>query len=239
MVNYRDEETSAGIDGMPTVHVGSVAVFLDALIAKGASKEPADSTPAQIPQLRLFDSSRFPQVSLYDYLERMKKYAHFDEALVIALIYIDRLLAADDSFALTHRNVHRLLLTCVTVAEKHINDRPYFNTYYASVGGVSLGELNRLEVALLYALKWQLGVSLEEYKDKQEDTRLAFADLLAASALTEWIVLKEAVCETQREPGSEKLLSEYPSESTICGTESVSDASESMDYEWDNSSEVA
>ena len=109
-----------------------------------------------------------------------------------------------------HRNVHRLLLTCATVAEKYYNDIYYCNTYYANVGGISLGELNRLEAILLNTLMWQMGVSQEEYDEKKEALRHSLADALSASRTSrggswkEWIILKEGVCEKEREEVWEK-----------------------------------
>jgi hypothetical protein len=159
----------------------------------------------------------------------MRLYGRFDTSFVFALIYIDRLLAADSNFAVTDMNVHRLILTCTIVAEKYINDIYYDNKYYASVGGVHVAELNSLEVTLLFALMWRLGVSPEEYDQKEEELRRAFANALSASEATKWIVLEEAVCETSREAACEKNRRYTPSESsmeasTISGSESVSDA---------------
>ena len=36
-------------------------------------------------------------------MERLKKFGHFDSALVVGLIYLDRLLAADSNFAVIHK----------------------------------------------------------------------------------------------------------------------------------------
>lgn len=226
----------ASNDFITTAHQGvsasSVAVLLDKLITKGASPcgLPTEKRAAlTIPQLTRFDSSSIPQISVYDYLERLKKFVRCDTTVVIALIYVDRLLAADSNFTLTQRNVHRLLLTCLTVAEKYIVDTPYYNSCYATVGGVSLEELNSLEVGLAYALRWRLGVSQEEYHKKQEELSCAFADLLSSSEATEWIVLKEAVCETKCEAICEKQRRSSESSmqaSTISGSESSSDSVE-------------
>jgi hypothetical protein len=203
MAKIISEEMAASNNGMSTtdrqVSVSSVAVFLDKLINAPGSTRPEETGPLKFPHLQRFDSSRVPQVSLYNYMDRLKKYTHCDTAFIVALIYIDRISAEDPNFVLAPKNVHRLLLTCTTLAEKYINDVPYINTFYANVGGISLEELNRLEVILLNALMWRLGVSPEEYDRKEEEVRIAFVDALCASECTDWIVVKEAVCETQQE----------------------------------------
>jgi hypothetical protein len=154
--------SSGGTAGtQQSVSISSLAAFLDGKLQTGSG--PGSK---QIPYLWRFDSSQVPEISVYDYLARLKAYTKSDTSLLMAIIYIDRLLASDSNFTLTHLNVHRLFLTCATVAEKYINDIPYVNTHYATFGGVSLDELNRLEVILLYGLKWRLGVSPEEYDKK-------------------------------------------------------------------------
>jgi hypothetical protein len=214
-------------DEMPTtdvrVPVANVAVVVENLIME--RKTAAESAALQMPQLRRFDSSKFPRISISDYLQRLKKFAHFDTAFVIALIYIDRLLAADSNFAVTQRNVHRLLIACTTVAEKYFSDVFYSNTYYASVGGVCLEELNQLEVTLLCALMWRLGVSREEYDAKQRELTAAVVAVSSTSE-AEWIVVNDT--------GSKKRLVDAHSESsvdasTVSGSQSVSDSDESMD----------
>ena len=67
---------------------------------------------------------------------------------------------------------------------RYINDIPYINTFYATVGGVHLKDLNRLEITLLNALMWRLDVSPEEFDRKQEDMRRALADEFSASDAT-------------------------------------------------------
>jgi hypothetical protein len=219
------------------VSISSIAGFLDTLLNAsfaGVPNRPAGPAP-QFPLLGRFDSSQVPEICLYDYLERLKAFSKSDTSLVVALIYIDRILEADSNFVLTNLNVHRLLLTCTTVAEKYLNDIPYVNTHYATFGGVSLEELNRLEVLLLYGLKWRLRVSPEEYDKKQEAVRHAFMEALCASDATDWIVVKEATCEMRRDTVQCDTCETQSQGSTITGSDSALTLSESVD----SSSEVA
>jgi hypothetical protein len=239
-----DSRNGKGSDGELAAHervsISSVAAFLDTLTTRGLAPRKG---PLHIPVLGSFDSSQVPQISMYDYLERLRAFAKSETSIVVALIYIDRILAADPNFTVTDINVHRMLLTCMTVAEKYSNDIPYVNSHYAMTGGVGLQELNVLEKMLFYVLKWRLSVSPEEYDKKQEEVRRAFVEVLCASEATEWIVLNEATCETTSEVACKKASKESwysPSAcsmqaSTISGSESISSLSESTD----SSSEVA
>jgi hypothetical protein len=213
------------------VSVPSVAILVDRLIAarmssssSSCSAETEDTGPLKIPQLRRFESSRFPQISIHDYVERLKKFGHFDTALVVALVYMDRLIAADPNFAVTYRNVHRLLLTCATVAEKYYNDIYYCNTYYANVGGIGLPELNRLEVTLLYALMWRLKVSDEEFSAKQRELSRAF-DIASSNTDVDEEEQKQ-VMDVDSEPSTQASV-------VSGGTQSVSGSDESMDSDSD------
>jgi hypothetical protein len=254
MTMYCDEDMAsvASTEEMstPDAHVSnsSFAVFLDTLINERVSEETG---PLRIPQLQRFDSSKLPPISLYDYTERLVKYAHFDKSPVLALIYMERLLAADSNFAISFRNVHRLLITCMTVAEKYLNDQPYVNSYYASVGGLRLEELNRLEAILARALAWRLGASQQDYNKKLEEVRLAFVGTLSASLATEWILVQDESVETHSGAACEKKGWDSPSDSslqastisgsasTISGGGSVSDTDLDSSSEADDDSVVA
>jgi len=107
------------------------------------------------------DPQHPPQISIEDYLSRWSHHSGAGaEAMVLALIYVQR-----SGIALNTLTVHRLLLAALVLAAKYRNDEFYTNTFYGVVGGVSVEEVNRLEVALLEKVDWTLGVSSSEYDD--------------------------------------------------------------------------
>ncbi len=114
-----------------------------------------------------FHSNRVPPISVLDYVKRIAKYSRCSpQCLPIALIYIDRFIAdGSDGAPLTLRNVHRLLITSVMVAAKIRDDQYYSNEFYASIGGVSLKELNELEVLFLEGCGHRMWVEPQEYTD--------------------------------------------------------------------------
>ena len=43
---------------------------------------------------------------------------------------------------MTNRNVHRLMITAVTIATKYYDDLYFKNTFYAKLGGIATDLLN-------------------------------------------------------------------------------------------------
>lgn len=71
----------------------------------------------------IFHSSRAPNVSIRQYLERIFKYSSCSPScFVVAYIYLDRFLHRTNSVCLTSLNVHRLLITSILVAAKFVDD---------------------------------------------------------------------------------------------------------------------
>mmetsp|Transcript_10763 Transcript_10763/g.9694 ORF Transcript_10763/g.9694 Transcript_10763/m.9694 type:complete len:368 (-) Transcript_10763:389-1492(-) len=141
----------------PDVIIKVIAKVLDRLIE---INEQARNQSAEI--ITKFHSLYAPDVSLEQYLQRIKKYANCSiSCFVIALIYIDRLIAKQ-GLAISRLNVHRLLITSVMIAIKFHEDDYYKNTFYAKLGGLSLepviggggSEINILERELLSYLEF-------------------------------------------------------------------------------------
>ncbi|GLJ18728.1 hypothetical protein SUGI_0334140 [Cryptomeria japonica] len=110
--------------------------------------------------LCVFSATQVPAMSIAKYLERIFKYARCSPSVfVVAYIYIDRLLLNNPNFLLTSLNVHRLLITSVMVAVKFLDDLHYNNGYFAKVGGLTLVEINTLEVEFLFMLRFRLQVT--------------------------------------------------------------------------------
>lgn len=59
--------------------------------------------------------------------------------------------------------MHRLLITAVLVAAKFLDDSYFNNAYYAKVGGISLEEMNALELDFLLRCDFRLHVVPEDF----------------------------------------------------------------------------
>jgi len=105
-----------------------------------------------------------PKMLISDYLDRLHKYFHCsDSVFVVALVYIDRVIQLHPAMTFSTLSCHRFLLTALVLAAKYNEDIYYSNEHYAKVGGTTLRELGRLEVAFLRLLDWRLMVSPTEY----------------------------------------------------------------------------
>eukprot|EP01062_Namystynia_karyoxenos_P082907 TRINITY_DN942_c0_g1_i1.p2 TRINITY_DN942_c0_g1~~TRINITY_DN942_c0_g1_i1.p2 ORF type:complete len:183 (+),score=79.17 TRINITY_DN942_c0_g1_i1:83-631(+) len=116
-----------------------------------------------------YDAARAPALALEDYICRWAKYAEAGDAeMLIAMVYIDRV-CTKTGLRLTARNVHRVLLGALLVATKWREEHPFKMSYYAKIGGVTLQELERLEVRFINDLCWQMHVEpavLRKYTEK-------------------------------------------------------------------------
>lgn len=110
-----------------------------------------------------FTSSVVPEMSIWDYLERIKKYSKCSEScFVVALIYIDRAIEIKN-LVLSNLNIHRILITSILIAVKFLDDSYMNNAFYAKLGGISTREMNMLELEFLLFLGFSLQVSSDLY----------------------------------------------------------------------------
>lgn len=111
-----------------------------------------------------FESSYAPDVSLYDYISRIFTHSNCSEAcLVFCIVYLDRL-AQKKRLVVSALNIHRLVIVLIMIAAKFHDDLFYNNSFYAKLGGLSLSELNKLEVETLKLLHFSLVVSPDEMR---------------------------------------------------------------------------
>lgn len=90
---------------------------------------------------------------------RMHKYCPMSTAVYLASsLYITRLAIQDRILPVTPRNVHRLLLACLRVAMKALEDLSWPHARFSKVGGVSENELGRLEITFCYLMDFTLKV---------------------------------------------------------------------------------
>jgi len=112
-----------------------------------------------------FCSPRAPKISIRRYLSRIYDwFSCSDECYVMALVYIHRIVKMNSSVEVCNRSVHRLLFFAMMLAAKYHDDVPYANSYYAKVGGLTLEEVNTLELKFLDMLDWKMFVDGKEYQ---------------------------------------------------------------------------
>ena len=107
-------------------------------------------------RLSRFHSTEIPEISIYDYLIRIKTYSQLeDNTLIMSLILIDRFVQKSN-IPLSYYNLHRILFTAVLISIKYHEDCIFDNNYYAEIAGVSMKELFYLESDFLCLLDFKL-----------------------------------------------------------------------------------
>jgi len=105
-----------------------------------------------------------PQISIHDYLIRIAYWSRCtDDVFIIALVYIDKLIKRKNAM-INMNTVHKFILIAIMEATKFQDDIHYNNKTWAQIGGIELGDLNKLEIHFLYALDFDLNVDFSEYK---------------------------------------------------------------------------
>lgn len=91
----------------------------------------------------------------------------FDAQAPAVLILIERIcqLAAVRSIPVIVNSftIHRLVLASVLLTSKVNNDLYYSNSYLAEVGGVSLSNINDLELYFMQVCDYRLNITTEEF----------------------------------------------------------------------------
>lgn len=133
-----------------------ISSVLAKLVAKG------DKIKSTNKQFRS-SSGRLPPITLEAYIARLIQYAPCEkECFLAALLFMDRL-AERHNFIFNSMNVHRSYLVSLLLAAKFFEDQPCDNGYFATVGGVSLQELNSMEVQFLTLVEYRICVTQWEF----------------------------------------------------------------------------
>ncbi len=116
-----------------------------------------------------FESSYAPNISIFQYFERINKHTKIPESCFIAsLIYIDRLISVTDCL-INNLNVHRVIITSILIATKFLEDEYFNNSFYAKIGGISTAEINLLEIEFLRLINFSLYVSPTSYSNYENE----------------------------------------------------------------------
>ena len=98
------------------------------------------------------------------YIKRIAKYSGGSPCcLVAALLYLERICRRRPGLRLTSHTLQRLLLVVTMAATKYLEDVSCPNTRWAEIGGLSLREVNALELEFLTAIDFDLAVHPDDY----------------------------------------------------------------------------
>ena len=102
--------------------------------------------------------------------------------MVVGLLYLRRIQARLPCMVLTSRTLQRLFLVAVMTASKFLEDIPLSNEGWAEIGGITLAEVNALEIDFLFGIEFKLRVTSEEYARLAEELRYPACAHLDAEA---------------------------------------------------------
>ncbi len=150
--------------------------------AAGADVE-SDAQPGVPRVLTTFHSVAVPSISIRAYLHRIRRYSSCsDTCFILGLIYMD-FAHWRAGLVVDALNVHRLFITCVLLAMKYLDDRVNTNATFAEIGGVSMAEMNSLEIDLLKLLSFNLDVPPELFQYYEEALMTRRTPAAAAGAI--------------------------------------------------------
>jgi hypothetical protein len=120
-------------------------------------------------QLASFYNKRLPPISLDDYANRLLLYTTdfvSPVCLLAAFLLIEKL-SKKFSFLVTEYTVFRLLLVGFLISHKVIDDAPHIDhKTYSLISGVSVAEINNMEIAMLRALDWDLSFDTIYFRNR-------------------------------------------------------------------------
>jgi hypothetical protein len=105
----------------------------------------------------IFDTNSIPNMTLYDYINRIIFYTNCEEnTLISALIYIDRIAKIKK---ISFYNVYKLIFTSILMSLKYNEDEIYKNDYYSQIAGVSIYELKKMEYEFYILVNFNLYIN--------------------------------------------------------------------------------
>lgn len=135
-----------------------------------AIKSLADSLRTTQPNLnnngisdKAFITAKIPKISLCEFFGRILQYAKLDQATVVCIfIYIERIA---DKIELTWFNIHKIIIASMLTSVKMNMDEIFPNSFYARIGGISLEEINFIEISFYNLIKYDLYVDSACYEE--------------------------------------------------------------------------
>lgn len=122
----------------------------------------------------IFYGRKIPDISISDYIRRICQYSNFEPLIILSILdYAERLdgHSTPAKLAINLGTIHRFLISSICLSSKSHGDSFYSNSYYAKVGGISLPELNKLELELAKLLDWRLQSELTSLRTIWEKIR--------------------------------------------------------------------
>ncbi len=149
-IEYLNEEEQEIISEEKKKISKSISTILNELIELSKTQKFQE-------QKDIFDTNVIPNMTLYEYINRIISYSDCEEnTLISALIYIDRIAKKK---SITYLNVYKLVFTSILISIKYNEDEIYKNDFYSQIAGVSLRELNQMEYEFFFLVDFNIYIN--------------------------------------------------------------------------------
>ena len=144
------------------INVGKIIHFISSNMLSIIDKNKKDKKKQSKDKDEPLYSKKIPNLPLEKFLVRIVKYAEAENnTLIVAYLYIIKFIEKEH-FILSINNMYRLLLGSVVLAKKVMEDICNQNSYYCEIGGLSLQELNMIELSLFIRINFEVNVKKED-----------------------------------------------------------------------------
>ena len=110
-----------------------------------------------------------PRISIEDFLNKCLIYSNAESStFIIMLIYIDRLCEINN-FIVNSLNVYRIIFSSFVIAIKYNEEKDFNNEFFSKLAGMSLTEMNLLELIYLNLIDYKLYISDEDFLNYYEN----------------------------------------------------------------------
>ena len=117
----------------------------------------------------VFSYNNPPRISIGCYIDRLFTNILNEKKLLPFVIYYMSLYSHKKKYVINRYNIHKILLISVVITHKFWEDESYTNKILAKIGGISLKELNSLEVEFLKGIEWELYKAETELEEEELD----------------------------------------------------------------------
>ena len=115
---------------------------------------------------KLFICCKLPDISITNYIKLLLYSGIIDceninSAILVCIILFNKIKFKE--FSINIYSCHRLILIIFMISSKLVEDNHYNNQSWADIGGITLSEINRMELYIISLLNYNLFIKKQEF----------------------------------------------------------------------------
>ena len=164
-----ESETIITIEEKPKQHVENMPIIKSIFIILSTILEQNKKLPNYKELLKkqsniCFNSYSTPNISLYEYLNRIQKYSLIEKnTFISALVYIDRF-CKKSKIMLTYYNIYRVIFAAILISIKFNEDKFFDYEYYSKIAGIKKAELKKIELNFFCMCDFNIFISEDTFE---------------------------------------------------------------------------